>query len=175
MSGADIPGVGWVDATAVAGLLRTLPMHVARALLDADTGTLASTTTTAYTPTADIRDFVRTRDGTCRMWGCNRRASHADLDHTRPWPDGPTSPHGLAALCRRHHRMKQLGRWRYTLHDDGDITWTDSTGSVRRTHPAHRVIPRPTSARGLGSGASPGSDRGPVLTGQTPVDQPPPF
>ncbi|MGL4176520.1 MAG: HNH endonuclease signature motif containing protein, partial [Dermatophilaceae bacterium] len=175
VSGADIPGVGWVDATTVAALLRTLPVQVARALLDADTGTLASTTTAAYTPTAGIRDFVRTRDGTCRMWGCNRRASRADLDHTRPWPDGPTSPRGLAALCRRHHRMKQLGRWRYTLHDDGDITWTGSTGTARRTHPAHRVIPPPTPTRKLENDTSPQRESDPVPAGRVPVDQRPPF
>ncbi|MGL5867420.1 MAG: HNH endonuclease signature motif containing protein [Dermatophilaceae bacterium] len=175
VSGAEIPGVGWVDATTVAALLKTLPVHLARALLDADTGTLVATTTTAYAPTVGIRDFVQTRDGTCRMWGCNRRASHADLDHTRPWPDGHTSPRGLAALCRRHHRMKQLGRWRYTLHDDGDITWADPTGRVRRTHPAHRVIPRPAPTSGRASGASPRRGPGPVHAETVQVDQPPPF
>ena len=35
-----------------------------------------------------VRDLVRTRDGTCRMWGCTRAATHTDLDHVRPWPDG---------------------------------------------------------------------------------------
>ncbi|MGL5929779.1 MAG: HNH endonuclease signature motif containing protein, partial [Dermatophilaceae bacterium] len=143
---------------------------------------------------------VQTRDGTCRMWGCNRRASRADLDHTRPWPDGPTSPRGLATLCRRHHRMKQLGRWRYTLHDDGDITWTGSTGRMRRTHPAHRVIQPPTTTesaryprqnrppqkfdtsissvaptRRLESGGSSQSESDLVPTGRVPVDQRPPF
>ncbi|MGL4176470.1 MAG: hypothetical protein ACRCSN_10370, partial [Dermatophilaceae bacterium] len=64
-----------------------------------------------------------------------------DLDHTTPWPGGSTSPGNLVSLCRRHHRMKQHGRWCYTLHDNGDITWVSTTGTVRRTHPAHRVTP----------------------------------
>ncbi|MGL5927766.1 MAG: HNH endonuclease signature motif containing protein [Dermatophilaceae bacterium] len=92
-----------------------------------------------------MREFVHTRDGTCRMWGCTRRATHTDLDHTTPWPGGSTSPGNLASLCRRHHRMKQHRRWRYTPHDNGDITWTSSTGTTRHTQPLHRVIPTPGS------------------------------
>ncbi|MGL5909876.1 MAG: HNH endonuclease signature motif containing protein, partial [Phycicoccus sp.] len=146
VSGAEIPGVGWVDANTVAALLKTLPVHVARAVLDADTGTLASLTTNAYTPPTAMREFVHTRDGTCRMWGCTRRATHTDLDHTRPWPAGPTSPSNLVSLCRRHHRMKQDGRWRYTLDPDGDLTWVSTTGTTRHTEPAHRVI-QPSGSR----------------------------
>ncbi|MGL5817207.1 MAG: DUF222 domain-containing protein, partial [Phycicoccus sp.] len=69
VSGAQIPGIGWVDASTVAALLKTFPVQVARAVLDADTGTLTSLTTSAYTPPTAMRDFVHTRDGTCRMWG----------------------------------------------------------------------------------------------------------
>ncbi|MGL5865370.1 MAG: HNH endonuclease signature motif containing protein, partial [Dermatophilaceae bacterium] len=144
VSGAQIPGIGWVDAATVAALLKTVPVQVARAVVDADTGTLASLTTNAYTPPTAMREFVHTRDGTCRMWGCARRATHTDLDHTQPWPGGPTSPSNLASLCRRHHRMKQHGRWRYTLHPNGDITWISTTGTVRRTHPTHRLISEST-------------------------------
>ncbi|MBD3784879.1 MAG: DUF222 domain-containing protein, partial [Micrococcales bacterium] len=70
VSGAQLPNVGWVDAATMANLLKTLPLEVARAVLDAETGTLASLTTNAYRPTRAIADFVRSRDGTCRMWGC---------------------------------------------------------------------------------------------------------
>ena len=86
-----------------------------------------------------MRRFVATRDGTCRMWGCSRTAEHVDLDHTRPWPRGSTTPQNLVALCRRHHRMKQQGRWRYRLHSDGTVTWVSSTGRTRTTEPEHRV------------------------------------
>ena len=77
------------------------------------------------------------------MWGCTRPAHRLDLDHTRPWPDGPTTPANLAGLCRRHHRMKQHGKWRYHLHPDGTITWTSATGRTRTTEPAHRLHPPP--------------------------------
>ena len=66
----------------------------------------------AYRPPKAIADFVKTRDGTCRMWGCSRPAERCDLDHTRPWPEGATTPTELESLCRRHHRFKQTGRWR---------------------------------------------------------------
>ena len=139
VSGTHLPGLGWVEAATVAGLLKALPLDVARAVLDADTGTLTSHTTNAYRPPAAMREFVTTRDGTCRMWGCTRRADHVDLDHTRPWPDGPTTPANLAGLCRRHHRLKQTGRWRYTLDPDGTITWTSTTGKTRTTEPQYRT------------------------------------
>ncbi|PKW26124.1 uncharacterized protein DUF222 [Phycicoccus duodecadis] len=139
VSGTQLAGLGWVDAATVANLLKVLPLDVARAVLDADTGTLASLTTSAYRPPQAMRDFVTTRDGTCRMWGCTRRAEYTDLDHTRPWPDGATSPTDLACLCRRHHRLKQQGRWRPRLDPDGTLTWTSPSGTRRVTEPAHRV------------------------------------
>ncbi|NHA69414.1 HNH endonuclease signature motif containing protein [Phycicoccus flavus] len=148
VSGVQLPGLGWVDATTVAGILSSLPLQVARAVLDAHTGTLASITTDAYRPPARMRQLVTTRDGTCRMYGCRRPAERCDLDHVRPWPAGPTTPANLAGLCRRHHRLKQQGHWRPTLHPDGTLTWTDPSGRTRTTEPAHRTVPEspPTSA-----------------------------
>ncbi|MGL5927311.1 MAG: HNH endonuclease signature motif containing protein, partial [Dermatophilaceae bacterium] len=179
VSGSEIPGVGWVDAATVAALFATLPVQVGRALLDADTGTLVSLTTGAYVSPKAMRRFVHTRDGTCRMWGCTRRATHTDVDHTKPWPSGPTSPSNLVSLCRRHHRMKQYGRWRYTLEPNGDVTWVSTTGTVRRTHPAHRVIPPPGSRRTPTSGAmrelEPASAATVPAVESRPAPDPPPF
>ncbi|NHA70272.1 HNH endonuclease signature motif containing protein [Phycicoccus flavus] len=145
VSGVQLPGLGWVDATTVAGILSTLPLQVARAVLNADTGTLASITTDAYRPPARMRQLVTTRDGTCRMYGCTRPAERCDLDHVRPWPTGPTTPSNLAGLCRRHHRLKQQGHWRPTLHPDGTMSWTDPSGRTRTTEPAHRTVPDSSS------------------------------
>ena len=54
-------------------------------------------------------------------------ARSCDLDHTIPYdPDGPpgqTRAQNLACLCRRHHRAKTTGRWRYLRTPDGDYTW----------------------------------------------------
>ncbi len=147
VSGTELPGLGWVEPHVVAGLLRSLPLEVCRAVLDADSGTLLSHTTSAYRPPRAMREFVTTRDGTCRMWGCGRRAEHADLDHTRPWPEGATTPANLVSLCRRHHRMKQQGRWRSSIAADGTVTWTGTGGRRRVTEPAHRLeVPTPHPA-----------------------------
>ncbi|MGG5259615.1 DUF222 domain-containing protein [Phycicoccus avicenniae] len=139
VSGTHLPNVGWVDPATLANLLKLLPMEVARAVLEAETGTLASLTTSAYKPTKAITEFVKTRDGTCRMWGCTCPAERCDLDHVRAWPDGETAPTGLEDLCRRHHRFKQLGRWRPVLSPDGTITWHGPNGRTRTTEPQHRV------------------------------------
>ncbi|HMM94482.1 DUF222 domain-containing protein [Phycicoccus sp.] len=157
VSGAQLPGVGWVDAATMANLLKTLPLEVARAVLDAPTGTLASLTTAAYRPTKAISDFVRTRDGTCRMWGCTRPADRCDLDHARPWPNGQTTPTELEALCRHHHRFKQTGRWRPVLQPDGTVTWHGPNAATRTTEPQHRLPDWSRAARGAPSAFFPAS------------------
>ena len=140
-SGCEIPGIGVIDADTIETLLQTVPLEVGRVLLDARTGTVLESTTTAYRPTKGITDFVSTRDGTCRMWGCDRPSRACDLDHVRPWPAGPTSPANLGGLCRRHHRLKQRGRWTYVLHPDGTVVWTAPSGKQRTTHADHTIWP----------------------------------
>jgi hypothetical protein len=139
VSGTHLPNLGWVDPATLANLLKLLPMDVARAVIEADTGTLASLTTSAYRPPKAIADFVTTRDGTCRMWGCSRPAVACDLDHCQPWPDGTTTPTCLECLCRRHHRFKQQGSWRPKLDPDGTLTWHGPHGATRTTEPQHRT------------------------------------
>ncbi len=95
-----------------------------------------------------MRELVRTRDGTCRMWGCTRAATHTDLDHVRPWPEGATTAGNLVALCRRHHRMKQRGRWRPTLRSRRH----PHLDQHHRHDPHHRArSPRPRPGPRLGS------------------------
>ena len=143
LSGCEIPGIGFIDADTVQALLSVVPTDIGRALLDARTGTLMETVTTAYRPSKNLTEFVTTRDGTCRMWGCPRPAVKCDIDHARPWPTGPTTPTNLGGLCRRHHRLKQQRRWTYQLAPDGTATWTSPTGRKRITQPDHAVLPPP--------------------------------
>jgi hypothetical protein len=43
---------------------------------------------------------------------------------SRGGPPGQTSPDRLAPLCRRHHRAKTAGRWRYRRRaDDSSYEW----------------------------------------------------
>ena len=143
LSGCEIPGIGFIDADTIETLLTVVPTDISRALLDAHTGTLIESATHAYRPTKAVTTFVTTRDGTCRMWGCNRPATTCDLDHARPWPNGPTTPTNLGGLCRRHHRLKQRRRWTYQLAPDGTATWTSPTGTTRTTQPDFATLPPP--------------------------------
>src|SRR6478752_4506069 len=143
LSGCEIPGIGFIDADTVQALLSVVPTDIGRALLDARTGTLIETLTTAYRPSKAVTDFVTTRDGTCRMWGCTRPATKCDLDHAKPWPNGPTTPTNLGGLCRRHHRLKQRRHWTYHLAPDGTATWTSPSGTTRTTQPDHAALPPP--------------------------------
>jgi hypothetical protein len=59
-----------------------------------------------YTPSPRLARFVRCRDLTCRFPGCNRPATHCDLDHTVPHPYGPTHASNLKCLCRFHQPLK---------------------------------------------------------------------
>jgi hypothetical protein len=87
-----------------------------------------------HDPPAWMRELVVLRDGHCIFPRCTIDARSCDLDHTDPYdPDGPpgqTSPHNLAALCRRHHRAKTSGLWRYTRTPDGHYLWHAPHGAT---------------------------------------------
>lgn len=66
-----------------------------------------------YRPSAALADFIRCRDLTCRFPDCDRPAEHADIDHTVPWPLGPTHTSNLKLLCRIHNgpmTFRRVGR-----------------------------------------------------------------
>jgi hypothetical protein len=92
-----------------------------------------------YRPTAAVDRTVRARDVTCRFPGCRRpglgAGSGTDLDHTIPWPAGPTDPTNLAVLCRRHHRLKHSPGWKVDLAPNGVMTWTAPSGRTYLTQP----------------------------------------
>ncbi len=97
-----------------------------------------------YTPSIALALAVRTRDRTCRFPGCTVPAIDCDLDHTTPHPHGPTCICNLAALCRRHHRLKtHTPGWALTHHADGHLTWTTPTGNTHHTHPDELNGPDP--------------------------------
>ncbi|WP_156771972.1 HNH endonuclease signature motif containing protein, partial [Mycobacterium sp. 1245805.9] len=74
-----------------------------------------------YRPSAQLQRFIRCRDMTCRSPGCDRPAEFADIDHTIPYPLGPTHASNLKCLCRKHHLLKTFWPgWR-------DEQWPDGT------------------------------------------------
>jgi hypothetical protein len=96
-----------------------------------------------YRPSVGLAREVRTRDVTCRFPGCRRSAlevgSGTDLDHTVPWPAGPTAATNLAALCRRHHRLKHSPGWTVVRDVDGAMTWTGPSGRSFTSEPWHAM------------------------------------
>lgn len=106
-----------------------------RILTDPETGTVRDVGRTTYAPPAAMADRVRARDHTCRFPGCRQPAARCDLDHTVPYPDGPTADDNLSALCRSHHRTKTFTRWRMEHLPGAIIQWTSPTGRRYVTHP----------------------------------------
>ncbi|MGZ4505859.1 MAG: DUF222 domain-containing protein [Blastococcus sp.] len=94
--------------------------------------------TPGYRPGAALDRYVRARDRRCRFPGCRNRVPRGgELDHDRPWPDGPTSAGNLTGYCTSHHRGKhQAPGWQYDLAPDGTLTVTTPTGLVATTTPA---------------------------------------
>jgi hypothetical protein len=92
-----------------------------------------------YRPSAALADFIRCRDLTCRFPGCDRPAEYADIDHTVPWPLGPTHPSNLKLLCRIHHLLKTFysgpNGWQDRQEADGTVIWTSPTGHTYTTKP----------------------------------------
>jgi hypothetical protein len=61
--------------------------------------------------------------------GCRAGEHDADCDHITPYgPDGPTCSGNVAPLCRRHHRLKTHGGWRYVPVERGSYLWTSPLG-----------------------------------------------
>jgi hypothetical protein len=97
-----------------------------------------------YRPSTALDEFVRMRDMTCRYPNCDMPAEYCDVDHTIPWPWGPTHPSNLACKCRKHHLLKTFwAGWGDRQHPDGSIVWTSPTGHTYTTQPGSRLlIPR---------------------------------
>ncbi|MFL6130004.1 MAG: DUF222 domain-containing protein [Mycobacteriales bacterium] len=103
--------------------------------VSAVTGAVQDVGRTAYSPSAALAHLVRTRDRTCRFPGCRHPARRCDLDHTTPWPAGPTTADNLAALCRHHHRLKHQTSWTVRAGPDAELEWTSPTGHAYTTTP----------------------------------------
>ena len=72
---------------------------------------------------------------TCDAPACAAQAVHADLDHTTPYPAGPTDQCNLGPKCRRHHKAKQAPDWKVEQPEPGVIRWTLPSGRTHVTRP----------------------------------------
>ncbi|MBV8927499.1 MAG: DUF222 domain-containing protein [Mycobacteriaceae bacterium] len=97
-----------------------------------------------YQPSTRLAEFIRCRDLTCRFPGCDRPAEFCDIDHTLPYPIGPTHPSNLKCLCRKHHLLKTfwtgIDGWADTQLADGTVIWTAPNGKTYTTRPGSRLM-----------------------------------
>ncbi|MGN7780955.1 DUF222 domain-containing protein [Mycolicibacterium sp. 22603] len=129
---ALIPGYGPITVDHLADLL---PAARVRPVPDpADLGAEPG-----YQPSHKLADFVGRRDLTCRWPGCTTSVARCDIDHTTPWPAGPTHPSNTKLYCRIHHLIKTFhcgpGGWTDHQHPDGTLTLTAPNGRVYTTKP----------------------------------------
>jgi uncharacterized protein DUF222 len=114
-----------------------------------------------YRPSAALAEFVRCRDLTCRFPHCDVPADRCDVDHTVPYPFGPTHASNLKCQCRSHHLLKTFwrgeGGWSDRQSPDGTVIWTAPTGHTYTTRPGSALL-FPTLSAPTGSLALPAPD-----------------
>ena len=153
-----------------------------RLLHDKTTGHLLDLGRLRYRPSPALADHVRTRDRTCIFPYCNRRAATCDLDHAVPHRSdgtgGPTSPHNLRPLCRKHHRIKHETGWTLRTSTTGPPSWVSPLG---REYPVSEYDYRPPDDTDFDMPPEPEPqepDEAPIVFKHTTprtADEPPPF
>jgi hypothetical protein len=128
-----LPGYGPIPASMARDIARSATWQ--RVLFDPANGAVLDVGTTRHDPPAPLERLVRARDAMCRFPGCRAQARRCDLDHTTPYPHGPTSADNLHVLCRRHHRVKHEGGWRVESLPGNRLRWRSPTGAVYETEP----------------------------------------
>ena len=92
-----------------------------------------------YRPSPELAEFVRFRDLFCRAPGCDIPADKCDIDHTTPYPFGPTHASNLKCLCRTNHLGKTFDGWHDIQLPDGTVIWTSPSGHTYITKPGSRL------------------------------------
>ena len=129
-----------------------------------------------YRPSAKSLEFIRWRDLTCRWPGCDTPALTSDIDHTVPYPVGPTHPSNNKPYCRTHHLIKTFCTgprgWTDQQLPDGTIVVTAPTGHRYGTQP-HGAAMFPALAQPTGEldipppAAPPDADRSAMMPRRT--------
>ncbi|GAB3599273.1 HNH endonuclease signature motif containing protein [Microbacterium tumbae] len=101
--------------------------------------------TDAYTPTANMRRYLRARDQRCRFPGCRRPARRCQIDHNHDHAKGgKTEICNLSCFCTGHHTLKHpdlLDRHRWSVRQlpGGVIAWISPAGHTYIDEPPRRV------------------------------------
>ncbi|CAM3404872.1 DUF222 domain-containing protein [Mycolicibacterium frederiksbergense] len=129
---ALIPGYGIVHAEQIQEMVPQADVRPVPTATDLGTER-------GYQPSRKLAEFIACRDLTCRWPGCNIPAGRCDIDHSVPWPYGPTHPSNTKLYCRIHHLIKTFhcgqGGWTDQQHPDGTITITAPNGRTYTTKP----------------------------------------
>ena len=127
-----LPGLGILPAESVRELAKS-------ATLTPLTVPAGAAPDPGYRPSAKTAEFIRWRDLTCRWPGCDRPVQKSDIDHTVPYPAGPTHPSNTKPYCRTHHLVKTFitgpGGWTDRQLPDATIVLTAPTGHTYATEP----------------------------------------
>ncbi len=140
-----ISGYGFVDADTVREIAKSSTLRDVRHPGEGEVEK-------SYRPSTALAEFVRLRDLTCRFPGCTAPAEACEIDHTTPWPYGPTHPSNLKLLCKTHHLLKTFDSgpnlWGDKQLPDGTVVWTSPTGHTYTTSPGGALffpmLARPT-------------------------------
>ncbi|MGB7858929.1 MAG: DUF222 domain-containing protein [Acidimicrobiia bacterium] len=101
---------------------------------DPETGEPLHTVAVRRRPTTAQKRRIKALHPTCVFPGCRMPAFNCDLDHRIDYASGgPTTVDNHAPLCRRHHRAKHQGRWRYRKKDRIGVEWRSPLGHTYRT------------------------------------------
>lgn len=152
---AYLPGYGPIPATALREMAATAklkPLPIPPPVSEP-----------GYRPSTALAEFIRCRDLTCRFPGCDQPAAVCQIDHTVPYPIGPTHPSNLKLLCIFHHLLKTfytgMGGWADRQLPDGTVVWTAPSGQPYTTTPGGSiffpVLATPTGELVLPNGTQP--------------------
>ncbi|OBB32676.1 hypothetical protein A5792_13210 [Mycolicibacterium peregrinum] len=142
-----LPGHGVLPAETVRDLAthaKTKPLvvpaasgtHSDKAADTAESGDTSERSEPGYRPSVALTEFIRWRDLTCRFPGCDAPVERCDIDHTTPWPAGPTHPSNTKLYCRAHHLVKTFcPGWSDRQLPDGTVEFTAPTGHTYTTEP----------------------------------------
>ncbi len=131
---AELGGYGPIPIETALDLAKNQPAWY-RMLTDPVTNIIAKQDRNLYKIPQRTRQWLQTRDGTCRFPGCTRQARFTEIDHTIPWPQGPSEIENLACLCKRHHKLKHKTGWRVTQVGCGVLIWQSPSGRTYTSHP----------------------------------------
>jgi hypothetical protein len=144
---AVLDGYGPISADTARRLAARAPSFT-RILTHPESGVVLSVGRDSYAVPADLKRFVRLRDGRCRFPGYGRVARDCELDHTIAWADGGETAHdNLAALCPNHHHLKHETGWSVERVAGGPggpngpsgpsaaLAWTSPSGRTSVTDP----------------------------------------